>query len=248
MLKDQSMRMPDPLAAAARAELDDIQRRLDAAWDVEAGLRDVLLEERYHRFVDEQGTGFDVEAGLADVLNTGLGLLGKGSANLLHLTYRFHADADCVPVFDVEAESTLSRVRRLACDIEERLLEIEREVIDFVLPEDLFGHITDALDEATRTADDLSDLADELEQGAVTLEEALGVVRATSGALVELSSVLREALAGLKVLRMVSEDHYTVHQPPRPEPLLDLANEVNELQQPIRRLFDQADEVVGSLR
>lgn len=67
-VNDRNMDTPDRLGAAARAELDTIQSRLEATWDIEAGLREILVEEHYQRFIGEQSGVLDVEAGLADVL------------------------------------------------------------------------------------------------------------------------------------------------------------------------------------
>ncbi|MET8041338.1 hypothetical protein ABZU25_10755 [Micromonospora sp. NPDC005215] len=232
---------PDPLTAAALAELGAIQRRLDQTWDLAAGLREILLEEPYHRYVEEQGAAFDVEAGLAAIVGTD----GDVPDGWLALRYDDDRLCDSLGTTDERCRTllarrqqdnvtTFERIRRLAGEV--------REEIDAVVDEGTPDHwrsiwLVHSLTGAEIAALSLHHLADDLESSGVDLEEALAVVADTARRIGDLNEALETAWRE----REGSGDH------PRRLRLAQLRGEVTDLRGSIKRLFDLSDETVGAL-
>ncbi|PWR13395.1 hypothetical protein DKT69_20970 [Micromonospora sicca] len=92
--------------------------------------------------------------------------------------------------------------------------------------------------DALGRAAELNHLADELELGAVGLRQALRVVRGAALALMEVYDEFS----------MVRNPGKKVNGHPLAPRVLDLAVDVNNLERPIRRLFEPSDDMVDALR
>ncbi|WP_433133673.1 hypothetical protein ACQPWW_16490 [Micromonospora sp. CA-240977] len=233
---------PDALTTAALAELGAIQRRLDQTWDLAAGLREILLEEPYHRYVEEQGATFDVEAGLAAIV----GADGDVPDGWLALRYDDDRLRDTLGTTDErrlivlarrqqDNGTTFERIRRLAGEV--------REEIDAVVDEGTPDHWTSvwlvsALTRAEIAALSLHRLADDLESNRVGLAAALAVVADMARRIGDVDEALDTAWRE----REGGGDH------PRRQRLAKLRTEVTDLRGSIKRLFDLSDETVGALR
>ncbi|WP_433229972.1 hypothetical protein ACQP2H_30465 [Micromonospora sp. CA-248260] len=244
-MNDQRTDPFDDLALAARAELDEIQRQVEASWGVEAGLREILLEDTYHRFVDEQAAGFDVAAGLVEVLEAKADLclpelrIGLFRATIPHPA----AILEALGASDEEIQwhlNTFERMRRLADEVIVTIEGLRLDLDEAVDPSDPLGEELMDLDpqfiDAARWALQLRRLAEKLERRDVGLDDALRVVRRNLLAILD----LYEGVGSWSVR------HESLDSPRRTE-LTTLATKVNDLGPEIKRLFDPSDDTVGSL-
>ncbi|MEU8024660.1 hypothetical protein AB0B88_20865 [Micromonospora haikouensis] len=249
-MNDQTIGAPDQLAAAASAELDAIQRQLEATWDIAAGLREILLEEHYHWFVETKADTLDVEAGLAEVLAGGAERPDVKRL-MLHEVQTWNGALlaaitawDCVVEERAKQPNTFERVRMLAQSAEETLHQLRRDCRAMIRARvHAFNrHEVESFVTAQLHADcwirHLAQLADELEHGAVDRESALVVVRTTALAL----------MAVYDVTNLLWSPRLKGHSHSLAARLLDLAGDVTNLEQPIKRLFDESDDVVDALR
>ncbi|ADL47660.1 hypothetical protein [Micromonospora aurantiaca (nom. illeg.)] len=244
-MNDNATEALDQLTAAARAELDDIQRRIKATWDVEAGLREILLDEHYHRFTEQPVSGFDVETGLAAVLagdahhdtpdNVDSTPFVRHDALINQLFAHAHAD-----VLRPPQETTFDRVRRIGHEVKQTAAILVLQAIEGLLPDDdgLKGQLAQAMIHGNL----LTALADDLADGLVGLKDALQVVTEAADVLM----ATYETLIDLRTTRR-TKGGGAVQPPATRAKVLDLAIAVSRLQQPIRRLFDPSEETVGSL-
>ncbi|MGW5079570.1 hypothetical protein [Micromonospora echinospora] len=241
-MNDNATEAADQLTAAARAELDDIQRRIEATWNVEAGLRKILLDEHYHRFAEQPVSGFDVEAGLAAVLAGGTDDDTPDAVDNTRLVQhhallgQLFADADALMP---PQETTFDRVRRIGHEVKETAAILMLEELKQCRPDgDLKGQLAQAMIHGSQLAALANDLAD----GLVGLKDALQVV-------IEAADVLMATYETL--VEVWTERRMDVGDESQPSAtrarVLDLAIAVSRLQQPIRRLFDPSEETVGSL-
>ncbi|MFI8802806.1 hypothetical protein [Micromonospora chalcea] len=244
-MNDHAMEAPDQLTAAARTEMNDIQREIEAAWDVEAGLREILLNEQYHRFAEEPMSGFDVEEGLAAVLDgdarrgvddTDVVLQVKASPREIPVTRQSRIDhlETLVP----PQENTFDRVRRVGREVTETaalhlLEECNRPGSSKVLVEQL-AHTVDCGSRLTVLGDDLAD-------GLVGLNDALRVVS-------DAAEVVKETYILLVKVQREPDGAPTFGALQTWDRFYELEVEVSRLQQPIKRLFDPSEDTVGSLR
>lgn len=239
-MNDRTMETPDWLGTAAKAELDAIHSRLEATWDTEAGLREILLEEHYHRFIGEQSGVFDVEASLADVLARDAQHPEPESLEVD--TQRLHVFLAVVTAAQrdwvVPAQpNTFDRVRLLAQSVLETLEELTGTVRE-ELQERRQIELAEAYIDALAWVDELNQLADGLQAGVVGLERALAIVRGTALALMEVYDQIS----------VVWDPETNINVHPHAPRVLDLAVDVNNLERPIKRLFEPSDDVVHALR
>lgn len=246
-MNDTTIEMPDHMAAAATAELDAIQHRLEATWDIEAGLREILLEEHYHRFVEERAGRLDVEASLAEVLvGSDAEDLRNAVAALKVDLRRLKSTLDAISVGYGKVEvsagpNTFDRVRLLAREVDRTLDAVWADHRKLIRANAVDRRCANDLVKVQRQADHwlpyLALLGDQLEQGVVGLGTALGTVRNTALLLMSVYDVI----STIWYPRSKRRGH------PFAPKVLDLAVDVNLLEQPIKRLFDPSDDVVDVL-
>lgn len=245
-VSDQTIEMPDRLAAAARAELSAIQVRLVATWDVEAGLRDILLEEHYHQFIADQEAGFDVEAGLNAALaadapsqNPKAPIDRQLQSPLTNaLTNCPHREADTAGRRDAsDHSSTIDEVWTVAQEVESFLRQFWRRPWRQRRPARHLKILHLRFSTAVRKSVDLAHLAVDLEQGTVSLAQATEIVDRVTLALTELSTDLSYYLErGLD-----GAEHPDLAR------IWELARRTASLEQPIKRLFEPSNDVVDAL-
>ncbi|MET7808602.1 hypothetical protein [Micromonospora chersina] len=238
-MNDNSMQPPDRITAAAGVEMDDVKRRLDATWDVEAGLRDILLDEHYQRFAEKPVGGFDVEAGLAAVLAEDEGLrLQETVEQVLASTsggVTVIVDGDEEPT-----ESTFDRVRRVG--------QLVHDTSDFLMGAVEYTRARSTTKVLVRQRlvalqrRHLAVLADDLELGRIELERALQVVQQTANLLLETYHLVIDMDRGRRVDKARRRSVYGLDR------TVMVVREVIKLEQPIRFLFEPSDETVSSLR
>ncbi|MFJ1543297.1 hypothetical protein ACIODS_32660 [Micromonospora chalcea] len=234
--------------------------RLDEVLDVEAGLRDVLLETQHMQLADNLDDVLDVEAGLAHVLaKDGKAQDEDRVVKVFEEWARAAASGAVVFIpglggFDptvlarLATEAirrkqkpeldTFERVRRLALRINGVLAAVEEETKPRVHPLDE-ADFTELLIDAQERIVDLHALGDELEHGNVGLDDALQTVRRTALALLDLHQLLE------RIQRM--DQGLLKPNPIRPS-MMTFATDVSNLVEPIRRLFDPSDDTVEALR
>ncbi|MFI6129450.1 hypothetical protein [Micromonospora sp. NPDC051141] len=240
-MSDHSSDTPDQLAVAASAELSAIEARLTATWDVEAGLRDILLQGHYHQFIADAGTGFDVEAGLAAIIATDAlpqnstapvdRQLQSPPTNCLHHKTETADGRDAA-----DHLSTIDKVWAVANEAQLFLRQLrdpwrENQTADHL------GDLLQHLSTAVRKSDDLAHLAVNLDQGIVTLDQATEIVNGMALALMELSTTL---------------SYYLKRGPdgnkhPDVTRIWELARHTASLKPPIKRLFEPSNDVVDAL-
>ncbi|RAO26104.1 hypothetical protein ONO23_05507 [Micromonospora noduli] len=229
--------------AAGREALSEIQRRLAQTWDVDAGLQEILLAERYDRAIEAQAGTFDVEEGLAEIVGppsdrsdpwvSGPGRAPQGDGrtdrakvytNAQEMFYRMHMETQ-----SVNSANTLHRIRALAASMEEVLEEMyDLDSIAFIQ----FVQYVDFMRQSVRG---LYDLARGLEGRIVTRAQAVDVVDQAGSACLRLHRVLFEE---------------TEHMPLSPTSvayLAELSGKARDLSVAVARLFDQSDDLVDVL-
>ncbi|MBM0201820.1 hypothetical protein JNW90_00955 [Micromonospora sp. STR1s_5] len=178
---------------AGRDALSEIQRRLDQTWDVEAGLQEILLAERYDRAIEAQAGTFDVEEGLAEivgrptdqsdpwasraalpandediVLADGTTAQVKASETVVDGVYRLHLVTQ-----SFNWQSILHRIAILAATMED-VLEVMRDVPDGW--DVKYVTFLKAMSMGTDSVDGLYALAQGLEDRSVNRAQAVDVV------------------------------------------------------------------------
>ncbi|MEV0726597.1 hypothetical protein AB0I37_27945 [Micromonospora purpureochromogenes] len=232
--------------AAGRAALDEIQRRLEETWDVEAGLQEILLADHYDRAVESQEKKFDVDAGLAEIVssspawagpwvgNTDATAVDYADAVQMFSTCEPHAEATFQPKTVPEQPNLLERIKVLAA----RMLTILEEVrqADGVALVEIVEY-AETMSYAVKWAEALSGLPYALDRRLVTREQAVDVVDRASGVCVMMYEMLR-----------------TREVPQRPmdldvaaDSLRALSQEVFGLRVAVARLFDPSDDLVDVL-
>lgn len=211
----------DILAAAARAELNAIEAQLRVEWDLEMGLKQILVTDHYDRFEREVAASFDVEAGLSHVLERSAPMTEhKVGQRIGHWAQYIEAIRD---------PSTIEQVRRLSCYVIDVVYEVSSELS---LP--TFLGLEAELERAEDAGSRLGNLAQALERRAASREEA---VRGLS----EVVEACWELYRG--VLRLEPEAANLDHVSQLPT----LAVRARNLQQPVARLFDLSDDAVDAL-
>lgn len=224
-VSEQSADMPDRLDASARAALDAIQSRLDETWDVEAGLREVLLDSRYERSVGDQATGLDVETGLTEVLGRDSEVSPKPKA-----VDKINAATVTVSVeVTFSTASTIDRLKAVASDLEDALNDLRRA------DEDGSGRFVLDLSPVADVVNKMGALAERIEARTVSRDDALAVVR-----------IATEAFTGLyQRLLKVDSKWLLPDSWPKPGRIKNLAKAASKLELPIALLFDPSDETAG---
>lgn len=238
---DPTRQAQDPITSAAWTELDAFQRRIEENWDLEASLREILLEEHYHDFVEERSRSFDAQAALADILSSDeaqldpLWVAPLKSVDLskfrkgLILMYLRTRDEELEPEAAIDP---IDQARQVAGEMAITLLEVKEAettaaTSDYIL----------AMAGAHRQAWQLLDLAEALDERLIGKEDALVVVHETADAFLSLYKVLD------------NEDDPSVQNSARLKDLvIRLGTKANRLNPAIKRLFDPSDDTVGSLR
>ncbi|MFG1740244.1 hypothetical protein ACGFLT_19665 [Micromonospora chalcea] len=239
-----SIRTSDDVTAAGRIELDKLQRELQGQWDVEAGLQEILLEEHYQQAITAPAPGFDVDAGLAEILTASASACNTFPVALpedhrresyptrtvfVHMSYGFEVDLTPVPptTFDLIRERAGAALRVVA--------ELEAATFESPALVDATSYFSEVGFRAVR----LESLADQLEDGSVTLDAALSVVGQLVLALLAMD---REFIR----LWMRSRTEGMADEYPLRKVVADAVKDVSELREPIRRLFEPSDDMVGS--
>jgi hypothetical protein len=225
------IRTAEDVTSAACAELDDLQRELETQWDVEAGLQEILLEERYQRSIESPVPGFDVEAGLADIL------AGGRFYTLPEEQDSFRQDLSQMASREIDVETMPSGtifdlVRQRAAEIIGMACAISQA---YSVPLGMKQSLGNAEFEARR----LKRLATQLEEGLVGLDAALGVLRRVALALVQLHSKFGMSWEWWG-LASAAEEH------PLQREIAEMAENVAALEVPVRHLFDPSEDMVGS--
>ncbi|MEU8186370.1 hypothetical protein [Micromonospora carbonacea] len=237
-MTERTKQAQDPIASAAHAELDAIQRRIEENWDLEARLREILLEEHYHDFVEERSRSFDANTALAAILSDEA-VLGP----LRMVQWTISSDMSITSQIKVllyarmrheEPEATtdpVDQVRQVAGEMAITLLEV-KEAETTALTSDY----TLAVAGAHHQAWQLYDLAEALDERLIGKEDALVVLNETADALLSLYEALD------------NEDHSSVTNPEFfKDRVWTLGTITNLLKPAILRLFDPSDDTVGSL-
>nr|WP_128136084.1 hypothetical protein [Micromonospora provocatoris] len=239
------IRTPDDVTAAARAELDKLQRELETQWDVEAGLQEILLEEHYQQAIAAPAPGFDVDAGLAEILAASASACNTFPVALAedHPCEAYAARTLFVQISPYEFEVDLTPALPNTFDL---IRQRADEAINLVTALEAVTFESAALVGATRyfsevgiRAARLGSLADQLEDGSVTLDVALSVVRQLVLGLV---AVDREFS---RIWQRIRTEDLTAEYPLR-NLVREATKDVAELQEPIKRLFEPSDDMVGS--
>ncbi|MFD4208258.1 hypothetical protein ACFWRG_19960 [Micromonospora tulbaghiae] len=211
----------DTLAAAARAELNAIEAQLRVDWDLEMGLKQILVTDHYDRFERELATSFDVEAGLSHVLERSAPVTEARFAQQIgHWAQSRQA---------IRELNTIEQVRRLSCYI----IEVVTAVIDELSRPIIIG-LEAELERAEDAGSQLGKLAQALERREASREESVRGLREVVEACIELYNAVLD-------LEPESTDSDPVAQLPT------LAVRAGNLQRPVARLFDLSDDAVDAL-
>ncbi|WDZ83973.1 hypothetical protein [Micromonospora cathayae] len=236
MMIDQTAQAQDWIAAAAHAELDAIQRRVEETWDIEASLREILLEEHYHAFVEERTRSFDAKASLADILASDvagvgpLGMVWSSSEVADSPKAPRRAQARHCGAWE-PASDPIDQVRQVAAEATVALLAIKKAETTAATPDYIV-----AMTEATRRSVELLILAEDLDRKLISKEDALDVVHETAGALLDLCKILDN-----------QDDPSVENAKHFIRVVFTLATDANRLKSAIKCLFDPSDDTVGSL-
>ncbi|MEU7809573.1 hypothetical protein AB0B18_24225 [Micromonospora chalcea] len=236
----------DDVDVTLRAAAERFEEQLDEILDVEAGLRDILMEDDYRQLDEELSEVLDVEAGLAAVLGEGdcaemewpppsarrprpPGAGQQGGDCMRYDLIKVTFTPDCkVP----EQPDTLERVRRLAAMMFGTLMDVQLGEPGY---EAGFA-IKRAVNQAERCARAFRALPDLLEARVLGRTEAVDIVRRTADAFMALHTSLAELRAAKR------QPVQTVKNE-----VFNRAVEASRLQGPVARLFDPSDDVVEAL-
>ncbi|MEU7800757.1 hypothetical protein AB0B10_15945 [Micromonospora arborensis] len=222
-----------------RAAAESFEDQLDEVLDVEAGLRDVLIEDEYHQLDNDLAEIIDVEAGLASVLDENDSASVEWSSECAWVTCDGVGRNTATFTFDgriPKQADTLERVRRLAV----KMLGTLSDVPLRRLGDGAAFAVKRALDQAERQAHAFGLLPAMLAARAVDRPEAVEIVHSTADAFMRLHSALNEMRAGkpgpfAHPVERVKSD------------VFDRAVAASRLQEPVARLFDPSDDVVDAL-
>ncbi|MEU4780762.1 hypothetical protein [Micromonospora sp. NPDC023633] len=230
---DRRLDKAEAMLLAAAKSFED---QLDEVLDVEAGLRDILLEDQYHQMDDQLDDVIDVEAGLAAVLGDGDGdRAGTERTQISWTTY--NCDHIIKVTFDPECRvspqlDTLERVRLLADRMFSTLMEVQ---LARPSHEQAFA-IKREMNQAERRARAFRALPGVIEAKLVDREDAVGIVRSTAEAFMNLHTALKQlhGKSSFPIERVKTE-------------VFKRGVEASRLQEPVARLFDPSDDVVDAL-
>ncbi|WP_124821896.1 hypothetical protein [Micromonospora ureilytica] len=248
---------------ALRDMAASFEDRLDEVLDVEAGLRDVLLETQHMQLADNLDGILDVEAGLAHVLARDrkapdeqrvvevLWEWARAAASdaVIYIPGLGGFDPTVIARLATEAiqrkhkpePNTFERVRRLALRINGVLDVVDKDATACIQTLDESGFV-ELFTEAQEWTINLHALGDDLEHGTIGLDEALEIVRRTALALLDVHQLLvRTQTMDRHLLRGTKPNN-----PGRPS-LMAFATEVSNLIVPIKRLFDPSCDTVEAL-
>ncbi|MCX5122019.1 hypothetical protein OG992_33185 [Micromonospora sp. NBC_00362] len=242
---------------AGRDALNEIQRCLDQTWDVEAGLQEILLAERYNKTIEAQARTSDVEKRLAEIVgppsdrsdpwvsganlpaedDAGL-ILGDGRTGVVNVLTSDVNEAYRVRIAprSFGLLSTLDQIEILALSMLEVLQEI-RQVDGLALVK----HVTyaDSMSVGIRSAEELQSLADSLEERLVTRDQAVDVVDRAGSVCQTIHNILKN--------RALDGPHLPLNLRPAVARLRRLSRDIADLRVAVARLFDPSDDLVDVL-
>ncbi|NJC13024.1 hypothetical protein F4558_002850 [Micromonospora profundi] len=241
--------------AAGHEALSEIERRLDQTWDVEAGLQEILLADRYGRTIKVQPGTFDVEKGLADIVGPpadrwdgwvrradygaaddvdivvadgGIGQ-AKVFTEPVDAAYQLHLVTQ-----SFNSASTVHRIELLADTMEDALLELEEQCDRG----SIFRYVQ-AISSGHISVKNLQRLARRIEDRMVTRDHAVRVVDGARSACLWIQRELSEP--GERDLPLPTVEISV-------DRLSSLTREAADLRVAVARLFDPSDDLVDMLQ